>query len=263
MILDSFSLKGKVAIVTGSRRGIGKAILKAFAEVGADLVCNDLVQSDAEATAAEIRAMGRKCLAIACDVRDRKQVEALVSQTVDKFGRIDILVNNAATGTWTSAMAITDSQIEDDLRGGLASVLICCQSVAKVMIGQKSGSIINISSRESQMPSTGLPVYGAAKAGVNSLTKTLAWELKPYVRVNAILPGCIWTEQCSAALGPLKGAIEDATPVKRVGKPEDIALAALYLASSASDFVTGKLLEVDGGMEFTYNLASNVGKESR
>lgn len=259
MILDRFSLSGKVAIVTGSGRGIGRGIALAFAEAGANVVCCARTASEIEAVAKDIQAKGRRSLAIRCDVTHREQVDTLIQRTLSELGRLDIMVNNAATGTNATAMASSDAEFEEDLRGSLASVFICCQIAGKVMLGQKSGSIINISSRESQMPSLGMAAYGAAKAGVNSLTKTLAWELAPHVRVNAILPGCIWTEQAARLLAPLKGAIEAATPVKRIGQPEDIALAALYLASSASDFVTGKLLEIDGGLEFTYNIASDLG----
>ena len=259
MIFDRFSLKGKVAIVTGAGRGIGKGIALAFAEAGADLVCVARTVSQIEATAAEVRSLGRKALAIRCDVRDGKQVEDMVRLARQEFGHIDILVNNAAEGTFTAAMEMSESGFEADLRASLTSVFVCSKAVAKLMLKQKAGSIINISSRESQMPSLGLPAYGAAKAGVNSITRTMAWELAPYVRVNAILPGCIWTEGNAEKLGPLKDMIVGATPLKRTGTTEDIALAALYLASSASDFVTGKLFEIDGGLEFAGAIAGQMG----
>ena len=136
------------------------------------------------------------------------------------------------------------------LRENLTSAFLCTKAVAAVMLKQKAGSIISISSRESQMPSVGMIAYGAAKAGINSFTRTLAWELAPHVRVNAILPGGVWTEGSSAVLGPFKDGILAGTPLGRMGTPEDIALAAIYLASSASDWVTGKLFEIDGGIEF-------------
>ncbi|GAJ06407.1 unnamed protein product, partial [marine sediment metagenome] len=127
---------------------------------------------------------------------------------------------------------------------------ICSKAVAKVMLEQKAGSIVNISSRDSIIPSVGMIAYGAAKAGVNSFTRTLAWELAPYVRVNAILPGAVLTERAIQMIGPVKDKIVAGTPMNRMGTPEDIALAALYLASSASDWVTGKMFEIDGGIEF-------------
>ena len=258
MIFDRFSLKGKVAIVTGAGRGIGKGIALAFAEAGADLVCVARTVSQIEATVTNVRSLGRKALAIRCDVQDGKQVEDMVRMARREFGHIDILVNNAAEGTFTAAMEMSESGFESDLRLCLTSVFTCSKAVARVMLEQKAGSIINISSRESQMPSVGLLAYGAAKSGVNSLTKTLAWELAPHVRVNAILPGCIWTEVAAQRLGPFKDQIIAATPLKRLGTPKDIALTALYLASSASDWVTGKLFEVDGGMEFTGGIAAHM-----
>jgi len=186
-------------------------------------------------------------------------VEDMVRLARQEFGHIDILINNAAEGTFTAAMEMSESGFEADLRASLTSVFVCSKAVARLMLEQKAGSIINISSRESQMPSLGLPAYGAAKAGVNSITRTMAWELAPYIRVNAILPGCIWTEGNAEKLGPLKDMIVGATPLKRTGTTEDIALAALYLASSASDFVTGKLFEIDGGLEFAGAIAGQMG----
>jgi 7-alpha-hydroxysteroid dehydrogenase len=250
MILDRFALTGKLAIVTGAGRGIGKGIALAFAEAGADLVCADQTESQVEATAAEVRALGRKALAIRCDVRDSGQVENMVNMARKEFGHIDILVNNAGSGLFRPMMQTSERAWEALLRENLTSTFICSKAVARVMLEQKAGSIVNISSRESQLPSVGMVAYGAAKAGVNSLTRTLAWELAPYVRVNCILPGAVWTEGSAPVLGPVKDKIVDGTPLKRMGIPEDIALAALYLASSASDWVTGKMFEIDGGIEF-------------
>jgi len=252
VILDKFSLKGKVAIVTGSGRGIGKGIALAFADAGADMVCVSRTTSQIEATVAEVRAMGRKALAITCDVRDGEQVQKMVDRTRQEFGKIDILVNNAGGGFYKPAMQMSERAWETTIRGNLTATFIVSQAVARVMLEQKSGAIVNISSRQSQLPSVGQIAYGAAKAGINSLTLTLAWELAPYVRVNCILPGLVWVEHSPAILGPVKDKIIDGTPMKRVGTPEDIALAALYLSSSASDWVTGKSFEIDGGIEFVH-----------
>ncbi len=165
MIFDRFSLKGKVAIVTGAGRGIGKGIALAFAEAGADLVCVARTVSQIEAIAAEVRSLGRKALAIRCDVRDGKQVEDMVRLARQEFGHIDILVNNAAEGTFTAAMEMSESGFEADLRASLTSVFVCSKAVAKLMLKQKTGSIINISSRESQMPSLGLACLWGSKSG--------------------------------------------------------------------------------------------------
>jgi len=250
MILDRFALNGKVAIVTGDGRGIGKGIALAFAEAGADLVCAARTVSEIEATAAEVRALGRKALVTPCDVRDEEQVDNMVNMTRQEFGRIDILVNNAGAGFFRPVMQMSQRAWEAVLRENLTSMFICSKAVAKVMLEQKAGSIVNISSRDSIIPSVGMIAYGAAKAGVNSFTRTLAWELAPYVRVNAILPGAVLTERAIQMIGPVKDKIVDGTPMNRMGTPEDIALAALYLASSASDWVTGKMFEIDGGIEF-------------
>jgi 7-alpha-hydroxysteroid dehydrogenase len=254
MILDRFSLKGKVAVVTGAGRGIGQGIALGFAEAGADVVCTARTADQIEATAAQVRQSGRKALAVACDVRDTDQVNTMVHAATQEFGHIDILVNNAGGGLFRSVMGASQRSFESDLRTNLISAFLCIKAIAPLMQKQKSGSIINISSRESQMPSLGMGAYGAAKAGINSITKTLAWELAPYVRVNAILPGSVLTPTNVDFLGSVKDLLVEATPVGRTGKPEDIALAAIYLASSASEWVTGKLLEVDGGMEFSYNI---------
>ena len=262
MILDRFALTGKVAIVTGSGRGIGKGIALAFAEAGADVVCTARTASEIEAVAAEIRALGRKALAIPCDVRVAEQVENLINTTRQELSRIDILVNNAASGSFARLTGMDEQAFEADLRGALVSVFLCSRAVARVMMDQKSGAIINISSRESQMPSLGLPAYGAAKAGVNSLTRTLAWELAPYVRVNAILPGAVLTDAYARVPEAAKAQIVDAIPLTRMGKPEDIALAALFLASSASDWVTGRLFEVDGGIEFSHTASLDMFNET-
>lgn len=254
MILDKFSLKDKVAIVTGAGRGIGQGIAVGFAEAGADVICTSRTMEQIEETAARVRQRGRKALALACDVRDADQVENMVKSTIQEFGRIDILVNNAGGGLFRSVMGASQRSFESDLRTNLTSVFLCIKAVAPIMLEQKSGSIVNISSREGQIPALGMGAYGAAKAGVNNLTKTLAWELAPHIRVNSILPGSVLTPTNIDFLGSVQDMLIEATPVKRTGTPEDIALAAIYLASSASGWVTGKLLEVDGGMEFSYNI---------
>ena len=252
MILDRFKLDGKVAIVTGSGRGIGKGIALAFAEAGADVVCTARTGSEIEAVAAEVRALGCNASAVPCDVRDEEQVEHMVNVVKGEFGRIDVLVNNAGAGFYRPVMQMSQRAFESVLRTNLTSAFLCSKAVAQVMLEQRAGSIINISTRDSIIPCPGMIAYGAAKAGVNSFTRTLAWELAPYVRVNCILPGGVWTEGSTSVLEPVKDKIIAGTPTNRMGSPEDIALAAIYLASSASDWVTGRLFEIDGGIEFVH-----------
>ena len=251
MALERFYLTDKVAIVTGSGRGIGKVIAKVFAEAGADVVCTSRTQGEIEATSEEIISMGRRSIAIPCDVTKSDQVDQLIKQVKDTFGHIDILVNNAAGATVSKLMEMNEHQFETDLRFSLVSAFICSKAVGKVMLERKSGVIVNISSRESEHASLGLPAYGAAKAGMNSITQTLAWELAPHVRVNAIRPGPIWTEVTAFFPDKLRDLITEAVPLKRWGQPEDVALMALYLASSAGDWITGRMFDIDGGIEFS------------
>jgi 7-alpha-hydroxysteroid dehydrogenase len=251
MVLDKFSLKGKVAIVTGAGRGIGKGIALAFAEAGADLVCTARTAAQIEATAAEIRSKGRQALAITCDVQDSGQIDRMVQETKVKLGGIDILVNNAGhSGTFTPALQLSEAAWNEEIQENLTSVFLCSKAAAKVMMEKKAGSIVNIASRQSDMPAPGSIGYGAAKAGVDSLTMTFAFELAPHVRVNAIQPGGVWTEGAAPFLEPAKDLIIRSTPMRRIGTPEDIALLALYLASPASSWVTGRMFQVDGGLDF-------------
>ena len=261
MILDRFSLAGKVAIVTGAGRGIGKGIAVGFAEAGADLACVDIKASQAESTVAEVQRTGRRALAIGCDVREGEQVERMVSQVQQEFGRIDVLVNNVGGSLFKPTLKMSQLAWEAILRLNLTATFLCCKAVAPVMLEQKSGSIVNISTRDSIIPCPGMLAYGVAKAGVNSLTLTLAWELAPYVRVNAILPGAVWTEGSGPVLDVVKDEIVAWTPMKRLGQPEDIAMAALYLASSASDWVTGRLFEIDGGVQFVHLIAAEMASQ--
>ena len=261
MILDRFTLAGKMAIVTGAGRGIGKGIAIGFAEAGADLICVDITSDQAEATAGEARKIGRRALALGCDVREGEQIESVVARAKKEFGRIDILVNNVGGSNFKPALNTSQRAWEAILHLNLTATFLCSKAVAPVMLEQKSGSIVNISTRDSIIPCPGMSAYGASKAGVNSLTLTLAWELAPYVRVNAILPGAVWTEGSGPVLDAVKDRIIAGTPMKRLGKPEDIALAALYLASSASDWVTGRLFEIDGGIEFVHLTAGEVSNQ--
>ncbi len=255
MVLDEFSLRGQVAIITGAGRGIGHGIAVAFAQAGADIVC-----CQAEATAARARESGRQALALACDVTDRHQVESMVARTVRELGHIDVLVNNAGGATYCPAAQHSDRRWDGVVRLNLTAAFICSRAVARHMVERGSGSIINISSGNSQLPAPGMVAYAAAKAGLNSMTRTLAWELGPQVRVNCILPGAIETEGSRPVLGPVMDRLVAHTPRRRLGRPRDIALAAVFLASPAADFITGRKLEVDGGLEFVPLDPSEVGR---
>ena len=259
MILDEFSLHGKVAIITGAGRGIGHGIAVAFAEAGADIVCCARTADQIEATAAQARTFGRKALAMAGDVTDTQQVDRIVNRALEEFGRIDVLVNNAGGATFCPAMKTSERRWEAVIRLNLTAAFFFTKAVAAHMLERKSGSIINISSGDSRLPAPGMVAYAAAKAGINSMTKTMAWELGPHVRVNCILPGAIETEGSMPALAPVVDKLVAGTPRRRMGRPRDIALAAIFLASPAADFITGKKFEVDGGMEFVHLDPSEVG----
>ena len=258
MILDAFSLQGKVAIVTGAARGIGHGIAVTFAEAGADVVCCDRSADGNEAVAEEVTRLGRKALAVPCDVTETAQVEHLVDRTVQEFGRIDILVNNAGGAAYCPAMKYSDKRWDAVVRLNLTAAFLCTRAAARHMIERQSGVIINISSGNSQVPAPGMSAYSAAKAGVNAMTRTLAWELAPFIRVNCILPGAIETEASMPVLGPAADRLKAGTPRGRMGTPRDIAMAALFLASPAADFITGRKIEVDGGLEFVYLDPSEV-----
>jgi len=248
MILDNFALTGKVAVVTGAGRSIGRGIALGFAEAGADIVCAARTISEIESVASEIIKLGRRAIAVPCDVREAEQVEGMVSKAVEEFGRIDILVNNAGAGYLKPAIETSERAWEFQLRQNLTSAFLCSKAVAKVMLEQKAGSIVNISSRAGDQPAVGMIAYGVSKAGMNHLTRTMAFELAPHIRVNCISPGAVWTETSAETLGPAKDRIIRGTPLDRMGTPEDIALAAIYLSSPASSWVTGKILEIDGGI---------------
>lgn len=253
MSIPSFSLKGKVAIVTGGRKGIGRAIALAFAEAGADVAVGDQMAEDSElgAVAREIQRLGRRSLAIPADVTRRTDVDNLVQRVTDEFHTIDILVNNAAIiiaePLFEALEDNWDSVIDTDLKG----YFLCAQAAAKKMIAQKKGSIINIASIGGlQGSKTGLGAYNIAKAGVIMLTRELAWDLGKYnIRVNGIAPGVVRAETSRAIWSDpeLLKQREAIIPLGRIAETSDIVGPALFLASEASGHITGHTIVVDGG----------------
>lgn len=243
-----------VALVTGSRRGIGRSIALTLAQQGYDIMVNDYQLDDlATATVADIQALGRAAHAIAADLGDMVQVQGLVDQTVDRFGRIDVLVNNAATWSMQSVMDVTeeawDRVVDVDLKGPM----FCAQAAARYMIQQGGGGIVSISSVHRQRCWADDVVYGICKAGIARMTESLALELGPHgIRVNAVAPGYIDSRVPSPDDTPIgqpayAGPVIPVTPLRRIGLPEDIAKVVAFLVSDQASFMTGQTLTVDGG----------------
>jgi NAD(P)-dependent dehydrogenase (short-subunit alcohol dehydrogenase family) len=254
----SYELTDRVVIITGGSRGIGRAMALAFAEAGARVVVASRKQEGVDAVAAEIESRGGTVLAIATHMGNEVAVAALVEQTVEAFGGVDIAINNAATNPHfgpmlTATTALWDKILEVNLRGAF----FLCRQVAPIMEKRGGGVIINMVSNAGIRPSPGLGIYSVTKAGLIMLTKVLAVELGPSkIRVNAIAPGVIKT-RFSRALWESEAiaqAVCDATPLGRLGEPGDVVGAALFLASPLSDYVNGDILVIDGGMSVTSGL---------
>ena len=256
-LTDMFSLKGKVALVTGGGRGIGKFIATGLAEAGADIILTSRKIKNLEATAAELMANQKvKAAAIACDMAKEDTVEAMLKEAVAKFGRIDILVNNAGA-TWGAPTLDFPLEKWDQLFNvNVRGVWVLTQKVARIMKEQGGGNIINISSvmafRGSLEEAHPAVPYNSTKAAINLLTMNLAVKLAPYkIRVNAIAPGFFHTDMMAyidkPEFKPIRDAIVNEIPLRRVGEIDDMKGVAVFLASDASQFITGHVMVVDGG----------------
>ena len=249
MILDRFRMTGQVAIVTGAGRGIGRAIAETLGEVGASVACAARTQAHIEDAAEKIRSLGQRALAIPCDVNDRAQLENLVSETIDEFGRIDVVVNNAGGTPPRPVLRTSERMFEGAFRFNVTSGFLLSRFAIPHMLERDGGAIVNISSAMSNFVEPGFVAYGTAKVALNHMTRLLAHELAPRVRVNAIAVGSVETDALTPFLSDdIRRKMEDLTPMARLGTTEDIALAALYLASPAAKWVTGKIFEIDGGL---------------
>jgi len=255
-IEKAFSLKGKTAIVTGGGKGIGRAIGLTFAKAGANVVFASRTQSDIASAVVEAEMYGARAIAIQCDVLDDEQLVSLVPKTLDVFGAVDIVVNNAG-GTLPKMMEkISARSFRRAVDFNVTTAFLLSQA-ALPSLRKSKGNIINIASAAGRLVQPGFTSYGTVKAAVIHMTKLMAAELAPDVRVNAISPGSIITEALDSFLDEAaREAMRKMTPLQQLGQPEDIAMAALYLASPAARWVTGKDLQIDGGTENT-NLSSN------
>jgi NAD(P)-dependent dehydrogenase (short-subunit alcohol dehydrogenase family) len=267
-MLEEYSLKGKIAIVTGAGRGIGKAIALSLAEAGADITVAARTVEQIERTAAEIRKLGRRALAVPTDVTKREQVENAVEQTVTQFGRIDILVNNAGVPVlkpisfvpgmklegWQTADSwdtpLTEEEWHLVLNTNLTSAFLFAQAVGPHMLRQKKGKIINTSSNSAELAPPYFSAYCVSKAGLSMFTRCLATEWAPYnICVNAVGPGSVLTELSAPVLNDpeRRKLILGTIPLGRMGETRDVALLVVYLASEASNWVTGQTFYIDGG----------------
>ncbi|WP_439109058.1 glucose 1-dehydrogenase [Herpetosiphon llansteffanensis] len=251
MPMTTFDLSGKVAIVTGASRGIGEAIAQQFARAGAKVVVCARKLESLQTVADSINQAGGTALALACHTGKREQVQAVVAQTLAEWGRIDIVVNNAATNPHFGPLLNSDAaQWDKTYEVNVKGYFWLIQAAAEAMQAQGGGSIINVASVAGLQPATAMGIYSISKAAVIALTKQLAQELGPFnIRVNALAPGLIKTKFSSALWDneDLNQKIVAGTPLGRIGTVDEVAAAALYLASDAAAFTTGTVMTMDGG----------------
>jgi 7-alpha-hydroxysteroid dehydrogenase len=248
--LGRFALTGQTAIVTGAGKGIGAAIAAAFAEAGADVVLLARTVNDLDRVASAVHERGRRAITVPIDVNDLDGLHEAVTRTMNEFGRIDIVVNNAGGSVSFPFLETRVEQLESAFHFNVSVTFELSRLAVPHMLAAGGGAIVNIGSVVSRKASRGTLTHATTKAAVAQLTRIMAADLSPRIRVNAVLPGAIETDALAryldAADPDVRATMIERTPMRRNGLPEDIALAALYLASPAASWVTGKLLEVDG-----------------
>ncbi len=242
-------LRDKTALVTGAGRGIGRAIALRLAESGADVAVVDLNPDAVAEVAAEVSKMGRRALALTGNVTAATEVDDFVKKTADEFGRIDILVNNAGITRDTLLMRMKEEDWDAVLNVNLKGAFLCTKAVSRIMMKQRYGRIVNISSVIGLMGNAGQANYGASKAGIIGFSKSAARELASRgITVNAIAPGFIETQMTDVLPEEMKKQLVQQIPLGRIGVPQDVADAVLFLASDAASYITGQTIAVDGGM---------------
>ncbi|GAA2537457.1 SDR family oxidoreductase [Mycolicibacterium diernhoferi] len=253
MILDKFRLDDQVAVVTGAGRGLGAAIAVAFAEAGADVLIAARTQAQLEEVAEQVAATGRRAHIVVADLAHPESTASLAQQAVEAFGKLDIVVNNVG-GTMPGPLLNTSTKdLKDAFTFNVGTAHALTTAAVPLMLEHSGGgSIINITSTMGRLAGRAFAAYGTAKAALAHYTRLSALDLCPRIRVNAIAPGSILTSALDvvASNEALRGPMEKATPMRRLGDPTDIAAAAVYLASPAASYLTGKTLEVDGGLTF-------------
>ena len=251
MILDRFRLDDRVAVVTGAGRGLGAAIALAFAEAGADVVISSRTESQLEEVAEQVRATGRRAHVVVADLARPEDTAALAGAAVEAFSRLDIVVNNVGGTMPNALLKTTPKDLRDAFTFNVATAhALTIAAVPLILEHSGGGSIINITSTIGRLSGRGFAAYGTAKAALAHYTRLAAMDLSPRIRVNAIAPGSIHTSALEIVANDetMRSQLEGATPLGRLGEPADIAAAALYLASPAGAYLTGKTLEVDGGL---------------
>ena len=250
-ILSKFKLDGKTAVITGGSKGIGRGIATAFAEAGANVVIAARTESDVVSAAAEIEKLtNQRVIGIACDVDSEEQRSMLLDRCMQDLGRLDILVNNAGGSKPNNPLKTSAADFAESLSWNVVPAFDLSKKAVPLMCQDGGGNIINISSAAAHLRQPGYSAYGTAKAAVSHLTKLLAQDFAPHVRVNAIEPGAIVTPALERFLtDEIKKGMLNSTPMNRFGAVDDVAASALFLASSAASWITGKIIELDGGME--------------
>lgn len=251
MILDKFRLDGQVAVVTGAGRGLGAAIAVAFAEVGADVLISSRTETELDTVAAQIQAAGRRAHVVVADLAQPDSTAELAGKAVEAFGRLDIVVNNVGGSMPNALLTTSVKEMRDAFTFNVLTAHALTVAAVPLMLEHSGGgNIINISSTMGRLAGRGFAAYSTAKAALAHYTRLTALDLCPRIRVNAIAPGSIMTSALDIVVSndALREPMEKATPMRRLGEPVDIAAAAVYLASPAGSYLTGKMIEVDGGL---------------